>query len=351
MTTCGSCKAKIASTTGFCPRCGRPVVSAAPSDATSQHIQQLLTDANLFRMKGNYAAAIGKCTEALQMQPMDPEVHSLLGDIYEKQGNYAEALKWYQMAYELRPDSKLDLAKLQRVEARIPKSKRVEQELTTGYWLQPTSKIDNWIRYIVIFCVITVLVLLMIGIIGWISRSSTDHQASTLRSNDTHGSRSRPNTGVPGQSPFTPNNSSPVTPTADVPVRPEGEQQLLTNLATNPAIMQQKIVVEDVKLDPRTKVVLITFRSTNAAESLSRLALMKDSSYVAAAAFAADSDAPKITVRVLVNLQEKNAGNGPSLVLVGDIQRQINGLDINMATEDQLSQVFGNEWWGPEVTQ
>jgi tetratricopeptide (TPR) repeat protein len=75
----------------------------------------LLARANLLRMRGQWDEAIAVCTEALRQAPKSPTAHSVLGDIYEAQGKYDDALQWYGMAVDLAPNRTADREKLDRV--------------------------------------------------------------------------------------------------------------------------------------------------------------------------------------------------------------------------------------------
>ena len=75
----------------------------------------LLARANLFRLRGQWDEAIAVCTEALQHAPHSPTAHALLGEIYEAQNKWEDALQWYEMAVELAPDNAADCVRLERV--------------------------------------------------------------------------------------------------------------------------------------------------------------------------------------------------------------------------------------------
>jgi tetratricopeptide (TPR) repeat protein len=66
-------------------------------------------------MRGQWAEAVERCTEALRADPQSAAAHSLLGDIYENQGRLDKASHWYQLALEQNPESIADKAKLARV--------------------------------------------------------------------------------------------------------------------------------------------------------------------------------------------------------------------------------------------
>ncbi|MBI2844475.1 MAG: tetratricopeptide repeat protein [Armatimonadetes bacterium] len=363
MKTCEVCKVTIEEDASFCPRCGR-AVSVGAADDVSLRVHQLLTEANLHRVRREYDAAVDKCTEALQTEPDDPEVHALLGDIYDDQGNIEEAARWYQMAVDLRPGFAVDEARLSRARSQLVRSKRKEREaVTTGRWPQflfRGSRLDTIIRYVVLISGAAVLLLLVIGLVAWIFHirggTTAGQQVISSESRETH-SRTQvsPLTGVSpllGPDLKSGPNSEAVSGTiAEVLVRPPVEQQILSNLATNPAISGRRLVVEDVKIDPRRDTLLVTFRISDPPKNLTRIEVLRNSAAVAAAAFAASADTATVTVRALVNLPGQYSPREPHLVLVCDVARQASGVDSTRATEDQLRRYFTNEWWGPELSR
>jgi hypothetical protein len=108
-----------------CPRCGTPRTDdelACPRcDTFSREVdpdavEPLLARANLLRMRGQWSESAEQCIAVLRMAPSNATAHSLLGDIYQDQGQPAEARHWYQLALELHPKSEADRAKLARAE-------------------------------------------------------------------------------------------------------------------------------------------------------------------------------------------------------------------------------------------
>lgn len=105
---CPQCGNVITHPGGCCPTCppGTPAIDAGP----------LLARANLLRMRGQWEEAANHCIEVLRLEPGNPTAHSLLGDIYQDQGQPEEARHWYHLALELNPHSTADRAKLARSE-------------------------------------------------------------------------------------------------------------------------------------------------------------------------------------------------------------------------------------------
>ena len=75
-----------------------------------------LAEANLARIRGQWGDAVDTCVRVLRGHPGNADAHSLLGDIYRDQGARDDAIQWYRMATDLRPDGP-DAEKLARLEA------------------------------------------------------------------------------------------------------------------------------------------------------------------------------------------------------------------------------------------
>ena len=142
--TCRACGNLLPEESAFCPECGvkrgagrvpgeagwaarLPVRRVDESSGVSKDasppalrlaprasIDALLARANLLRMRGQWTDAVELCTEALRVDAQSGAAHSLLGDIYENQGRLDKAIRWYQLALDLDPESVADKAKLTR---------------------------------------------------------------------------------------------------------------------------------------------------------------------------------------------------------------------------------------------
>src|SRR5437899_8526742 len=75
-----------------------------------------LAHANLARIRGQWSEAVETCVRVLRSQPGNADAHSLLGDIYRDQGAMDDAIQWYRMAADLRPNGP-DVEKLAKLEA------------------------------------------------------------------------------------------------------------------------------------------------------------------------------------------------------------------------------------------
>ncbi len=353
MKTCNSCNAIVDDVDSICPNCGKQVV-----DVQAQ-VRRLLMNANLHRIRGEYASAIDACTEVLRLKTDDAEVHSLLGDIYESSGKLDEAAKWFQMAIDLRPDSALDAAKLDRVRTKMQKQGQSEPDAKTGEWDEPLAEETNAPHYrlskFVIISLASLMVFIAFGVAAWFV-----HKRGAKNENPpvyTH----KPT--IPVQPPtgnqWTPTQppvvipSTPAAPTVETPARPVAEQQILSNLATNPAISDRRLLVDDVRLDPRTSTLTVTFKlpeSTTKAP-VTHADILLGAAVVAGATFTSSPDVRTVVVRALQPMHGKVSTREPTLVFVGDTSRMVSGVDITQSTPEQLQQLFVNAWWLGENTE
>ena len=88
----------------------------ADSQIAPEGLDPLLGQANLARMRSQYSEAAEMCVRVLRSQPGNADAHSLLGDIYRDQGAVDDAIQWYRMATDIRPNGP-DARKLAKLEA------------------------------------------------------------------------------------------------------------------------------------------------------------------------------------------------------------------------------------------
>lgn len=160
---CSQCASQMTDDCHFCPQCGQATALAQEPAETSSHtrnfaaaeaapasgksvgpdaaddpievsgslsssamvptppalddkaLHTLLTEANLLRVRGRWDEAVDRCVEVLRAQPGNHTAHSLLGDIYRDQGKTDDAIQWYRMAVDLKPNPS-DSAKLKQME-------------------------------------------------------------------------------------------------------------------------------------------------------------------------------------------------------------------------------------------
>lgn len=76
-----------------------------PEAPTEDPVGPLLSRANLARVRGNLDGGIALCKAALEQAPTSVEAHALLAELYASQGQDDEALHYYSLAVDLKPDS------------------------------------------------------------------------------------------------------------------------------------------------------------------------------------------------------------------------------------------------------
>ncbi len=90
--------------------------SPAPADLDPKaRVHNLLTQANLCRLRKQWTEAIDFCVSVLRIAPDDLAAHALLGDIYRDQGKWEDAIQWYRMTFDLGA-SPVDKSKLEAAE-------------------------------------------------------------------------------------------------------------------------------------------------------------------------------------------------------------------------------------------
>lgn len=331
MKACESCNTEMDDLAGSCPKCGAKVNGRAAIDA-EQHLHELISEANLLRIRRDFDEAIERCTEAIQLEPDNPEVHSLLGDIYASQGNLREAARWYEISIELRPECTIDMNKLERVQSRIAEAEGAydpESDLSASETATP-ERYDVPIKYIVIICVVAVLIFLASGIRSWIMAGM--------------GGVGTPE--IPAAVQTSQTNADPQS--AELSTRPFSEQNLLNTIATSPMMTNRHIIIEDVRIDPRRKLIAITFWSARPPQKPSRKLIIEDAAAVAIAAFKVDKDASLVTTRGIIHLPGQTSVSEPILAFLCDFPRSAEKL----TPEDVAghpSSIVGNIWWGPQV--
>jgi hypothetical protein len=126
---CDSCGKQIDDEFIVCPFCGADVGVAARDEMLAHPVHPdvypLLAQANLLRTRGDLRGAREKCVEALRRRPNDFEAQVMLGELHEVEGSYDDALSWYKMALDLRPE---DETLRQRIEALEAEQSRIARD-------------------------------------------------------------------------------------------------------------------------------------------------------------------------------------------------------------------------------
>jgi len=118
---CPKCFADIPDTSAFCLECGSRIkedtVDSLYAEGSDREVYPEIAKANLLRMRGQWEEAAQICIQVLRRFPGNETVHALLGDIYSDQGQFEEAIHWYEMLVDLVPSNAVYRAKLDQLRA------------------------------------------------------------------------------------------------------------------------------------------------------------------------------------------------------------------------------------------
>lgn len=341
MKSCRSCKTTVDENLTSCPECGRTVVSDA-SNGVKERVRELLARANVQRIQHDYDGAIATCTEALELDSENPEICSLLGDIYCSCGKPAEAIRWYELAIDMRPSCAMDVSKLEKTKALINADSSNEDIETDWSDIQQGGRMEGIVRWLVIVCVACVLAILVVGVRVYIA----DRKAMELPVTSTP---APVNTDTPPETHSDESGMIPSLPEG-VYVRPSLEQDMLTALATNEKITGGRLIVEDVRMDPRKRSAVITFWNAQPPSKVDRKRMVSDAALVAVAAFRQRQELVTVTARMIVHKSTSTGFPDPALALVCDFARpkDIDKQEIETAVR-KMVQESANQWWNPDL--
>jgi len=125
---CQDCNTHNSLDSKYCKECGAKINSGYrtlmlsiqdlplhQSEEDVEKLTRLLDMAFWHNQAGNQAAAITACLAALALNPNSTTAHSLLGTLYEKSGDDAQAIHHFESVLSLNPDSQADAAKLDQL--------------------------------------------------------------------------------------------------------------------------------------------------------------------------------------------------------------------------------------------
>jgi len=115
---CPKCGTDSPDRSRFCRACGEALVgrsaaSAAPQGLTAEErARRLLEEAFRLSEEGRVLAAIQTCQQAVAINPNSTSAHSLLGTLYERQGDRENAIRSYEQVLTLSPGSTVERRRL-----------------------------------------------------------------------------------------------------------------------------------------------------------------------------------------------------------------------------------------------
>ena len=125
---CQDCNTGNTVDSKYCKECGSKInsgyrtmmlsiqdVPLGQSEENVERLTRLLDMAFWHNQAGNHDAAITASEAALSLNPNSTTAHSLLGTLYEKTGDDAQAIRHFEAVLALNPDSPADAAKLDQI--------------------------------------------------------------------------------------------------------------------------------------------------------------------------------------------------------------------------------------------
>ena len=114
MARCPKCGQDSPDQARFCRVCGNRLSGAREAEApdatltSEQRAQRLLEEAFRLSEQGRVLAAIQTCQQALSLTPNSTSAHSLLGTLYQRQGDRDRAIREYEQVLTLSPESTVE---------------------------------------------------------------------------------------------------------------------------------------------------------------------------------------------------------------------------------------------------
>jgi len=115
---CTKCGKESPDEARFCRACGAPLTKEAPAATPAagvtpeERARRLLEDAFRLSEEGRVLAAIEACKQAVSLNPRSTSAHSLLGTLYERQGERDDAIREYEQVLTLSPGSTAERRRL-----------------------------------------------------------------------------------------------------------------------------------------------------------------------------------------------------------------------------------------------
>jgi len=155
MRECPKCQVRNPDANRFCSNCGEPLQAGtrpvAPGPGVDQGKSTRLLDlAFQLSDEGRLADAIQVCQQAVIANPASTSAHSFLGILYERAGQREQAIREYEHALALSPESTADRESLQQLKAAQRGTRR--------------SPVPRVVRYLVMAVLMALCLVIMAGI-------------------------------------------------------------------------------------------------------------------------------------------------------------------------------------------
>ncbi len=338
MRKCDDCKVILEDGVRFCPKCGKHIDAHTPHHTVSSEVEELLTSANLHRMRREFDQAAAEASKAIQLDPNDPDAAALLASIFEEHGDLAEAAVWSKIATDLDPHSVVHKAQLERVsKAAVSQAKKKAGA--------PRRVPGNPVQW-ALCAGAAALVLMVIMVCG---RGGPGEQealtqagaGSAVRIVAPEATQARRSGSLPDRT-----SLEGRTPAAGPKsARTAGESTIKATAGQAQAVVSAGASVDDVIFDPRSRTAVATF-SVPGSGMITKERIVRIAVGVARSVFAVNSEVQYCTARCIVT---SSGGGGHQIGFVGDTARQSIEALPDGASDEQLSAAYTNHWWNQQI--
>lgn len=332
------------------PAGGGPVPPAARDEAgLPRDVYALLAQANLLRMRGRWEEAVGQCMAALRLAPDSSAAQSLLGDIYENQGRFDDAIQWYRMALDASPDGPADRLKLDRLLQRQTPTARADRKGVAGpgaaeaaeaaapglLLRKLTQDPESALRAGALAAALLVCLIVVFAYAAVHRRAAF----ASLGFGTTQEVRAAPVVVAPVPAP-------PDLAGTGGATRDSAEQAVLGTLRGSADLSAAGVTVDDVQYDPRAARMTVTV-GLRAGDGLTRASVLRGALLAAQAGAAASPSATAFTLRAIRTGQ---ADGGGTRIFVGDLaQSTLPAADAPQPDDDHVAALFTDPWWSPQM--
>jgi len=343
MRQCPDCKIILDDDVRHCPKCGRGLGANTPS--TGHDISTLLTSANLHRIRSEWDKAIADATEALRLDPKNPDITSLIAGVYEERGMLDEALVWYQMALELKPDSDADKARMDAISAKIA-AKRKAAGTDSFRVFEKRTKL--WAAVLgSVFVIVVVLAMFSLfphhkqaHPVRPIHPSSAHSSVNVYAMKSGSSEQAAPHLGM--------SDSGKSTSTASESggsLRIPAEVYIRSEIANAQDVSETGASVDDVVVDPRIADVIVTF-SVPIKGNITKDQILRAAVAISRKTFQINPEVKFVTARCVITT---GGPKGVQIAFIGDIARvTLESLPAN-TTDQQAATYFTRVFWNPQI--
>jgi len=375
-------------------------------DTQAERSAQLLQQANLHRMRQEWDEAITSCMQVLYAEPNSWRAHALLGDIYADQKRVDEAIRWYCMTLDIRPDSNSTKDKLNHlvasrrqefVESLDPTRPLADRTgkfyrnslggKLSWQWSAPERK-----KRLLAASFIAAVILLAVAVPVLSSKNLQDNKpvfqpgkaptTSTFflvpaqqnnNSNSQVSSQTQSgNSGVTStESAGTTKTTADQTASTTQPgLHDSNESNLITSVESDPSVVAANVHIADAEIDPPTNTLSITYTCNTPDGTVTPDQILRNGLVVGKAALSRPeaSSLQTCVLRCLTvpssqtadaasigpNSQPTSQTPSPTLAFVGTLPKSaLSDIPSDKVTDFQIGQLYTNIWWAqaPQASQ